>query len=138
GLMIGVEMADRKARAVDDYVVASVPTLGRKGSARLTKFSPEDFDCIVSDESHHSVSPQWKRVLGHFNLLAPNESPILSLGLTATPNRSDGIGLRDCFDEIIYDMGIDKGIGEGYLADLECWRISTKTSLDGVHTRAGD
>jgi ATP-dependent helicase IRC3 len=138
GLMVGVEMADRKARAMDDYVVASVPTLGRAHSARLAKFSPEDFDCIVSDEAHHSTSPQWKRVLGHFNLLAPNESPILSLGLTATPNRSDGAGLRDCFDEIIYDMGIDSGIGQGYLADLSCWRIGTKTSLDGVHTRSGD
>lgn len=93
---------------------------------------------LLVHNCHHSTSPQWRRVLGHFNLMAANESPILSLGLTATPNRSDGTGLRICFDEVVYDMGIDKGIGDGYLVDLQCWRVTTKTSLDAVHTSAGD
>jgi len=48
------------------------------------------------------------------------------------------VGLRRLFDEIVYDMGIDAGIREGYLVDLRCWRISTKTSLDNVRTTAGD
>lgn len=138
GLMIGTEMASRHAAPMDTHIVGSVPTLGRQGSRRLAKFNPEDFDCIVSDEAHHSTSPQWRRVLEHFSLMGPGESPILSLGLTATPNRADGTGLRLCFDEIVYDMGIDAGIRQGYLVDLRCWRISTKTSLDNVHTSAGD
>ncbi len=138
GLMCGTEMASRYAAPMDTMVVASVPTLGRRGSKRIGFFNPEDFDCIVSDESHHCVSPQWKRVLSHFNLMQPNESPILSLGLTATPNRADGTGLRECFDEIIYDKGIDAGIRDGYLVDLRCWRVETTTGLDQVHTVAGD
>lgn len=137
GLMIGVEMASRYAKPMQSYVVASVPTLGRRGSKRLERFNPEDFDCVVSDEAHHATSPQWKNVLSHFGLMTPG-SPVLSLGMTATPNRADGIGLRQCFDEIVYDMGIDAGIRDGYLVDLRCWRISTKTDLDGVHTQAGD
>lgn len=137
GLMVGVEMASRYAAPMDTHVVASVPTLGRSGSKRLASFDPAEFDCIVSDECHHVVSPQWRRVLGHFELMAPG-SRILSLGMTATPNRSDGVGLRMCFDEIIYDMGIDEGIRQGYLVDLACWRISSATNLDAVHTRAGD
>lgn len=137
GLMIGTEMASRYAAPMDTHVVGSVPTLGRQGSRRLAKFSPEDFDCIVSDEAHHSTSPQWRRVLEHFSLMGPGESPILSLGLTATPNRADGTGLRLCFDEIVYDMGIDAGIRQGYLVDLSCWRISTKTNLDAIHERKG-
>lgn len=137
GMMVGVEMASRHAAPMDRYVVASVPTLGRNHSQRLASFDPNDFDCIVSDESHHAVSPQWKRVLAHFGLMVPG-GPILSLGLTATPNRADGTGLRECFDEIIYDMGIDAGIQQGYLVDLRCWRVSTKTDLDTVKVRAGD
>lgn len=137
GLLIGVEMAGKKARLYDTHVVASVPTLGRHGSERLKKFDPAEFDCIVSDEVHHSVSPQWTRVLHYFGLTEPG-SPILSLGLTATPNRSDGLGLRKLFDEIVYNMGIDDGIREGFLVDLRCWRISTKTTLDDVRTTAGD
>ena len=138
GLMCGTEMASRYAAPMDTMVVASVPTLGRRGSKRIGFFNPEDFDCIVSDEAHHVVSPQWKRVLDHFNLMQPNDSPTLSLGLTATPNRADGTGLRECFDEIIYDKGIDAGIRDGYLVDLRCWRVETTTGLDQVHTVAGD
>ena len=137
GLMVGVEMARSQSRGMDSHVVASVPTLGRDGSKRLKKFDPAAFDCIVSDEAHHSCSPQWARVLDYFGLMQSG-GPILSLGLTATPNRSDGIGLRKCFDEIIYDMGIDAGIRDGFLVDLRCWRISTKTDLDSVRITAGD
>jgi superfamily II DNA or RNA helicase len=137
GLMCGVEMAHRNAAPMDSLVVASVPTLGRRNSERIKKFDPADFDCIVSDESHHSVSPQWKRVLDHFGLMKPG-GRILSLGLTATPNRSDGTGLRDCFDEIVFNMDIKAGIDTGYLSDLIGYRVSTKTNLDSVHTRLGD
>ena len=137
GLLVGVEMASDYARPMDTHVVASVPTLGRKFSKRLAKFDPAEFDCIVSDEVHHAPGDQWTRVLTHFGLEKPG-SRLLSLGLTATPNRSDGVGLRHLFDQIIYDMGIDRGIAEGYLVDLACWRISTTTNLDSVHTRAGD
>lgn len=137
GLMVGIEMAHRNAAPMDALVVASVPTLGRRNSERIKRFDPEDFDCIVSDESHHSVSPQWKRVLDHFGLLSAG-GRILSLGLTATPNRADGTGLRECFDEIVFNMDIKVGIDTGYLSDLIGYRVSTKTNLDTVHTRMGD
>jgi superfamily II DNA or RNA helicase len=138
GLMIGVEMAERRARPMDSFIVASVPTLGRAHSPRLQKFDPAEFDAIVSDEAHHSTSPQWRRVLDHFGLMKPDPAAPLSLGLTATPNRSDGTGLRECFDEIVFTMGIQEGVQTGYLADLRGFRVSTKTSLDKVHSRAGD
>jgi superfamily II DNA or RNA helicase len=138
GLMIGIEMATSYAAPMDSFVVASVPTLGRRGSKRIEVFHPEEFDCIVSDEAHHVVSPQWKRVLDHFGLLQNQNHQCLSLGLTATPNRADGTGLRECFDEIVFDMGIDAGIRDGYLVDLRCWRVETTTGLDQVHTTAGD
>ena len=92
---------------------------------------------ILVHNCHHATSPQWKRVLDHFGLLSAG-SRILSLGLTATPNRSDGTGLRDCFDEIVFNMDIKAGIDTGYLSDLIGYRVSTKTNLDSVHTRLGD
>jgi ATP-dependent helicase IRC3 len=141
-LRVGVEMAGRYADVdgmfPDTLIVASVPTLGRRGSYRIKKFLPEDFDAVISDEAHHSTSPQWKNVLAHFDLLKPNQTHILSLGLTATPNRSDGQGLRDVFDVISFDMGIRSGIESGFLVDLRGVRVNTKTNLDTVHSRAGD
>jgi hypothetical protein len=137
-LMVGVEKAKRHSSPMDTFIVASVPTIGRRGSTRILKFHRDDFDCLVSDEAHHSTAPQWRNVLEHFGVLRAGESNVLSLGLTATPNRSDGTGLRQNFDEIVYDMGIRAGIEAGWLVDLRGIRVSTKTNLDNVHSRAGD
>src|SRR5208337_3906090 len=98
---------------------------------------PQDFSAVISDEAHHvNNGGQWANVLAHFELANANESDILSLGLTATPNRSDGAGLRQFFDEIVFDMGIRDGIDSGYLVDLKGLRVSGKANLNGVHTRA--
>lgn len=143
GLTIGVEMSQRRAKLTDTHVVASVPTLGRHNSERIKRFDPAEFDCVVADECHHGVSPQWKRVLDHFGLIQPG-GRILSLVMTATPNRNDGTGLRLLYDEVVFNYGIVSdpstgapgGIDDGYLVNLKCWAISTKTNLDSVHVHA--
>ncbi len=128
---------------VDSVEVQEQGSSGKSGDGFVYNLEVENTHTYFANDflvhnCHHSISPQWRRVLGHFGLMASGAVPILSLGLTATPNRSDGTGLRHCFDEIVFDMGIDAGIRSGYLVDLRCWRISTKTNLDGVHTTAGD
>jgi superfamily II DNA or RNA helicase len=138
GLMVGVEKAERQSSPMDTFIVASVPTIGRRGSSRILKFHRDDFDCLVSDEAHHSSAPQWRNVLEYFGVIRPNESDVLSLGLTATPNRSDGTGLKQNFDCIVFDMGIRAGIEAGHLVDLRGIKVTTQTNLDRVHTRAGD
>lgn len=147
-LRVGIEMAERWSHAdgifPDDLVVASVPTMGRKGSSRLKRFLPEEFDAVVADEAHHCTEDgQWARVLDHFGLMEPG-GRILSLGMTATPNRSDGKGLAKFFDAIVFHMPIYKtedgtpgGIDTGYLVPLEYWTVETDSNLDDVHTRHG-
>ena len=139
GLMIGVEMADSSAAPMDQLIVGSVPTLGRRKSSRILKFHPDEFDVVVSDEAHH-ISPgsRWANVLEYFGVLRPGESHILSLGLTATPNRSDGHALRDFYDLIVFSMGLWEGIESGYLVPLESWLVQSKSNLDSVHTHAGE
>lgn len=142
GLRVGVEMAgsyvDMDGMFPPHFIVASVPTLGRKGSDRIKRFDPFDFDCVIQDEAHIGVSESFKRVYDHFGLLTPNPEGPLFLGITATPNRADGKGLRELFDVIVFDMGIQQGIESGWLCDLVGYRINGKADLDGVHTRAGD
>lgn len=142
GLHVGIEMAgsyvDLDGLYPPTFIVASVPTLGRKGSDRIKRFLPSEFDCIIQDECHCGVSDSFKRVYAHFGLLEPNPQGPLFLGITATPNRSDGKGLRELFDMIVFDMGIEKGMAAGWLCDLVGYRINGKAHLDKVHTRAGD
>ena len=64
-----------------DVVFASIQTLGRQN--HLLRFAPEAFDYIVVDEFHHAAANTYRRLLNHF-------TPKFLLGLTATPERTDG------------------------------------------------
>ena len=94
-------------------MIASIPTLGRKEfrthqEVRLAH--RDEFDAIIEDEAHIGMADSFKRVYDHFGLLDRSRSKTLFLGITATPNRNDGQGLKALFDEIVFDMGIRQGI----------------------------
>ncbi len=70
------------------HVFASVQSLTSYGVANI----PADaFDVVVIDEFHHAEARTYRRILDH---LRPQEL----LGLTATPERADGIDVRSFFD----------------------------------------
>lgn len=138
GSFVGVEMAGQFAGPMCQFVVASVPTLGRKGSDRIKRIDPAEYSAIIQDEAHIGVADSFKRVYDHFGLLEPNPECPLFLGITATPNRSDGRGLRELFDEIVFDMGIREGIESGYLCDIRAMRVLGKADLSGVGMRGGE
>ncbi len=72
-----------------NHVFASVQSLSKKG---ITDLPPDHFDMVVIDEFHHSDAPTYRRIIEHFQ---PKEL----LGLTATPERSDGKRVQDEFFE---------------------------------------
>ena len=129
-LDIQIEQADNVAGHCD-VVVASVPTLGRAESERILKYPKDYFKTIVIDEAHHAAAPTYRRILDYFN-------PLLLLGVTATPQRSDNTRLTDVFDEIVYYKTIQDLIEGGYLCSLVGYRIKTETDISGVGTNEGD
>lgn len=138
GAFVGIEMAGQYASPMDNFVIASVPTLGRKGSDRIKRIDPSEYSAIIQDEAHIGVADSFKRVYDHFGLLEPNSAGPLFLGITATPNRSDGRGLRELFDEIVFDMGIRDGIASGFLCDIRAMRVSGQADLSNVGARGGE
>jgi superfamily II DNA or RNA helicase len=60
------------------------------------------------------------------------------LGVTATPERGDGVGLEAVFQEIVFQRSIRDLMQMNYLCRLRAFRVETTTSLDAVQTRAGD
>lgn len=129
-LTVEIEQAENHAGYVD-VVVASVPTLGREASERITKFPKDYFKTIVIDEAHHAAAPTYRRILDYF-------SNPFTLGVTATPQRSDNTRLTDVFDEIVYYKTIVDLIQEGWLSRLVGYRIKTDTDISEVQTREGD
>jgi superfamily II DNA or RNA helicase len=70
---------------------------------------------IVADEAHHYVSDEWITLLNDY----PN---IPVLGLTATPERSDGRGLGELFDGLVVGATIRQLTETGHLVPCEILR----------------
>ena len=136
-LRVGIEMATQQAAPDSQVVVASVPTLGRKGSARLQRLDPDRFFLIVVDEAHHATAASYRRVLDHFGVFAPDTRKLL-VGFTATPKRGDGQGLDEVFEDITFSKTLPEMISAGHLAPVAGYRVETEVDLSGVRTRMGD
>lgn len=134
--IIEIEQADRFASPMADIIVASVPTIGQSGSKRISRFWPEQFGLIISDEAHFSVAQTWRNIYEYFGL--PDRKDILHVGFTATPRRGNGEGLGDIFEEIVYHKDIGEMIDEGWLCQIRGRRIQTRTDISRVRTKMGD
>jgi superfamily II DNA or RNA helicase len=136
-LKIALEQAGRIADPACDVVVASVPTLGRRGSKRLQRLDPNRFFLLVVDEAHHATAATYKRVLDYFGIFE-TDTPKLMVGFTATPKRGDGQGLDAVFQQIIFSRSLPEMIQAGYLAPVAAYRVETDIDLSRVKTRMGD
>jgi ATP-dependent helicase IRC3 len=136
-LKVEIEQAERSASEDSDVVVASVPTIGRRGSRRLAGLDPDQFSIVVIDEAHHATAETYQRIVQHLGLKAPDTKKLL-VGFTATPKRSDGIGLDAIFDEISYSRTIPEMMQAGYLAPVAGYRVETEIDLSQVKTSMGD
>ncbi|MEH7072878.1 DEAD/DEAH box helicase [Neobacillus drentensis] len=86
GLSFGLLTGNHKQSDVD-YVFATIQTI----SKCFHEFQKDEFDYLIIDEAHHATSPTYQTVLNYFE-------PKFTLGMTATPERSDGYNVFDLFD----------------------------------------
>lgn len=132
----------------------------------LIRFQP--FGLVIVDEAHHAAAASYRTVLAHLGFLpledisdeenadtateqdaeqlaahlarwdtiAPRDRFLL--GVTATPNRSDAVGLGCVFQSISFTYPIRKGVADGYLVPIVPWVVDTSVSLDAVRTNRGD
>lgn len=96
------------AKEDGEIIFASIQTLGRVD--HLRRFAPDDFDYIVVDEFHHASAASYRGLLDHF-------TPRFLLGLTATPERTDGGDLLSlCGENLVFRCDLYQGITQGLLA----------------------
>jgi DNA repair protein RadD len=110
--------------------VASVQTLVR----RIDKVRT-DYDLIIIDEAHHAVASTWKKIL---NKIKENSPKCLTLGVTATPIRSDGTGLIDMFDDLILGPSIKQLTERGFLVPSVVYAPTEKIDFSKVKITNGD
>ncbi len=86
---------------------ASIQTLGK--AAHLRNFGSKRFDYIVVDEFHHAAARTYRRLIDYFE-------PEFLLGLTATPERTDGGDLLAlCGENLVYRCDLLEGIEREHL-----------------------
>lgn len=114
-----------KARAPHAPVqVASIQTLIRR------ELPPADL--VMIDECHRALAKSY------LNLLA-NYPAAKIIGLTATPERLDGKGLGDLFDDMVVVSTIPNLIAEGFLVEPDCYGApSGGPDLSRVKKSGGD
>ena len=88
------------------------------------------FDFLMWDECHHVAAAGWTKVMQHY----PKAKHV---GLTATPERLDGKGLRSNFQAMVQGPPTAQLIADGYLVPYRAFAPSTP-DLGGVHTKMGD
>lgn len=109
-----------------DYVFAMVQTLNRDD--HLHKYSPDEFDCIILDEAHHSSAATYQKVMNYFK-------PKLWLGMTATPDkRDDDIAGRNIYEifnyQIAYEIRLQQAMEEDMLCPFHYFGISDVSMVD--------
>jgi len=88
--------------------VGSVATLYRQSRLNSIAHRPT---LVIYDEAHHSVSSANRKIID-----ACKNAKIV--GLTATPGRFDGVGLKAVYESVSIEYGIDKAIPDGYLVPI--------------------
>ncbi len=111
-----------------EHVFASIQSLD---AARPWNFAPDYFDVVVVDEFHHAAAKSYSALLGH---VAPGEL----LGLTATPERSDGLPILGWFHDCISaELRLWDAIDQNRLVPFDYYGMADGTDLSRVPWKKG-
>lgn len=104
------------------HVFATIQTLHK----HTASFAPDKFDIVVVDEFHHAEASTYKKVLDY---VRPREL----LGLTATPERGDGVNVQRFFDyRVAYELRLWDALNLGLVAPMHYFGINDETDLRNV------
>lgn len=106
------------------HVFASIQSLSSYGVANI----PADaFEIVVIDEFHHASASTYRKLIDH---LSPREL----LGLTATPERTDGVNVQDEFFDgrIAAELRLWDALGADLLCPFHYFGVSDGTDLSGL------
>ena len=111
-----------------EHVFASIQSLSSAGLAHL---APDHFDVVIVDEFHHAAADSYRALLEH---LAPREL----LGLTATPERGDGLSILGWFhDRIAAELRLWDAIDQQRLVPFSYHGVHDGLDLSKVPWRRG-
>lgn len=110
------------------HVFASVQSLAQVDLAEL---DAHHFDVVVVDEFHHAEAATYRRLLDHLQ-------PKVLVGLTATPERTDGADVGSWFGgHRAVELRLWEALDRGLLAPFQYFGTHDGVALDGLTFRRG-
>ncbi|WP_217914016.1 DUF3427 domain-containing protein [Miltoncostaea marina] len=110
------------------HVFASVQSLSRLDLANL---APDHFDMVIVDEFHHAAADTYRRLLEHLR-------PQVLLGLTATPERTDGQDVTEWFDgRFAVEVRLWDAIDGGQLCPFQYFGVHDDVDLRALEWKRG-
>lgn len=110
------------------HVFASVQSLNAYG---VQPIPPDAYEVVVIDEFHHAEAQTYRRIIDHF---APGEL----LGLTATPERSDGVDVRSFFGgRTAAELRLWDALGADLLCPFHYFAVADGTDMRTIKWSRG-
>lgn len=101
------------------YLFSTINMLSKEEN--LTQFAPTHFDYIIIDETHRAGANSYLKILNYFQ-------PQFLLGMTATPERTDGFDIYQLFDHnIAYEIRLNQAMQENLLCPFHYFGITDIT-----------
>lgn len=111
-----------------EHVFASIQSLN---SIDLEHLPADHFDVVIIDEFHRAAAASYERLLRHLQ-------PLELLGLTATPERTDGLPILQWFDDrIAAELRLWDAIDQQYLTPFNYYGIHDGLDLTSVPWHRG-
>ena len=105
-----------------DYLFSTVQTMSRDNV--LAEFKEDRFECIIIDETHKAGADSYQKIINHFK-------PKLLLGMTASPERTDGFDIYKLFDNnIASEIRLQDALEDDLLCPFHYFGIS-ELEVDG-------
>lgn len=108
------------------FVFATIQTLSQRST--LATLSPDAFDYIIIDEAHRAGANTYLRVIERFQ-------PKFLLGMTATPERTDGFDVFGLFHyNVPYEIRLNRALEAEMLCPFHYYGIADITYEDDTTT----
>lgn len=119
GKFVGsIRQLDRK------YVFATIQSLTT--GSNLTEIPPAHFDYVLVDEVHRAGAGSYRTALSYLE-------PEFLLGMTATPERTDGFNVFELFDfNVAYEIRLQQALEEEMLAPFHYYGVTDFIKDDEV------
>ncbi|MFW6867181.1 DEAD/DEAH box helicase [Nocardioides sp. CPCC 206347] len=110
------------------YTFATVQTLSQPDV--LAALAPDAFDYVIVDEAHRAGAISHRRVIDYFQ-------PEFLLGMTATPERTDGFNVYELFDyNVPYEIRLTHALEADMLSPFHYYGVADVTLDDGTTATA--